>query len=120
MTEATENRELTYKLAMDELQHILDRLRKPAEEIDVDDLLNDVNRAKELITYCERKIKRADTQIQDVLKQIQPQKDDSDKPTDSAAGIEHSVLDEEIEEVPAVTPVRKGATRSPQEEDIPY
>jgi exodeoxyribonuclease VII small subunit len=60
----------TYREAMGELQNIVDRLRD-TEDIDVDDLVTDVARAKELITFCGGKIKRADAAIQTIVQELQ-------------------------------------------------
>jgi exodeoxyribonuclease VII small subunit len=59
-----------YRDAMTELQSIVNRLRE-TEDIDVDELVRDVARAKELIDYCDSKIKRADTAIKTIVSQLQ-------------------------------------------------
>lgn len=59
----------TYREAMDELQQIVMRLRE-ADDVDVDELLRDVSRAKALIDFCGDKIRRADVQIQNVLRAL--------------------------------------------------
>jgi exodeoxyribonuclease VII small subunit len=73
---------LSYRNAMKELEGIVECLREPAEEIDVDDLFRDVTRAKELIEFCDAKIKYADVQIRDVLKEIRPKSTDGDEQRD--------------------------------------
>jgi hypothetical protein len=66
---------------MNELQGIVDRLRGPQNDgrfdqaqqaIDVDDLVTDVTRAKELLDYCQGKIQRADVQIRSVIEDLKP------------------------------------------------
>jgi exodeoxyribonuclease VII small subunit len=64
------NESLSYREAMDELQQIVARLRE-TENVDVDDLVKDVARAKELIDYCGGKIKRADTAIKTIVGELQ-------------------------------------------------
>jgi len=54
---------------MDELQRIVERLRK-AENVDVDQLVQDVSRGKELIEFCGGKIEKAKLQIHSVLKTL--------------------------------------------------
>jgi hypothetical protein len=39
----------------------------------VDELVNDVARAKDLITFCDKKIKSAGAQIQELVKDLQVQ-----------------------------------------------
>jgi exodeoxyribonuclease VII small subunit len=66
---------LTYRQAMKELQEIVDRLRdtETEEGIDVDELVADVTRAKVLLDYCGSKVKQADTQIRNVIKELKPE-----------------------------------------------
>ncbi len=63
-------RDLTYRQAMDELQQIVGRLRD-TQDVDVDELLRDVSRAKTLIDFCGSKIRHAGVQIQNVLHSLQ-------------------------------------------------
>lgn len=60
-----------YREAMAELQQIVDRLRG-ANDVDVDDLVRDVARAKELINFCSAKIRRADAEIKSIVGDLQP------------------------------------------------
>jgi len=57
---------------MDELQTIVERLRR-AENVDVDQLVQDVSRGKELIEICGGKIEKAKLQIHSVLKALATQ-----------------------------------------------
>jgi exodeoxyribonuclease VII small subunit len=68
MPDATKS--LSYREAMAELQTIVTRLRD-TEDVDVDDLVTDVARAKELIDFCGAKIKRADAAIKTIVGEIQ-------------------------------------------------
>jgi exodeoxyribonuclease VII small subunit len=64
------NESLSYRAAMDELQQIVTRLRE-TENVDVDDLVKDVARAKQLIDFCGGKIKKADTAIKTIVGELQ-------------------------------------------------
>jgi exodeoxyribonuclease VII small subunit len=66
--------ELTYSQALDELRAIHARLR--AEDVDVDNLLDDVQRAAELLDFCQRRITAVGEQLEVVL-------DDFDRPDGS-------------------------------------
>ena len=77
MPDATKT--LSYREAMTELQTIVTRLRE-TEDVDVDDLVTDVARAKELIDFCGEKIKRADAAIKNIVGEIQVA--DSQAPVD--------------------------------------
>ncbi|HET9260525.1 MAG TPA: exodeoxyribonuclease VII small subunit [Acidimicrobiia bacterium] len=59
------NDELTYSQALDELRAIHARLR--ADDVDVDNLLNDVARASELLEFCQKKITAIGEQLEVVL-----------------------------------------------------
>lgn len=61
---------ISYRDAMAELQRIVARLRD-TENIDVDDLVKDVARAKQLLDFCGSKIKRADAAIKTIMGEIQ-------------------------------------------------
>ena len=64
---------LTYLQASEELRQIVDGLQK-AQDIDVDDLMAQVDRAKQLIDFCGEKIKRAEVHVSSVLDELQPEK----------------------------------------------
>lgn len=57
--------DLTYSQALDELRSIHSRLR--ADDVDVDNLLNDVARASELLEFCQERITSVGEQLEDVL-----------------------------------------------------
>jgi exodeoxyribonuclease VII small subunit len=61
----------TYSAAAEELDEIVERLQGN-EVIDVDTLVEDVARAKELFTYCSEKINNADRKIKDIVKGMVP------------------------------------------------
>jgi exodeoxyribonuclease VII small subunit len=63
---------LSYRDAMKEVQGIVDRLKRPEMEggVDVDELVTDVTRAKELLDHCGRKVQQADMQISNVIEAL--------------------------------------------------
>lgn len=63
---ATVDDPITYRDAMTELQEIVTRLRDTVD-VDVDDLVKDVARAKKLIDFCGSKIKKADVAIKTIV-----------------------------------------------------
>lgn len=62
--------ELTYSQALDELRAIHARLR--AEDVDVDKLLEDVQRASELLDFCQKRITAVGEQLEEVLGDFDP------------------------------------------------
>lgn len=58
--------DLTYREALDELRAIHARLR--ADDVDVDSLLADVQRASELLDFCQKRITAVGHQLEEVLK----------------------------------------------------
>ena len=70
---------LTYLQASEELRQIVDGLQK-AQDIDVDDLMAQVDRAKQLIDFCGAKIKRAEVHVSSVLDELQTDKPEVDGP----------------------------------------
>ncbi|HUF14974.1 MAG TPA: exodeoxyribonuclease VII small subunit [Acidimicrobiia bacterium] len=58
--------DLTYRQALDELRAIHARLK--AEDVDVDSLLDDVQRASELLDFCQRRITAVGEQLEVVLR----------------------------------------------------
>jgi exodeoxyribonuclease VII small subunit len=60
---STEN--LTYSQALEELRAIHTRLSAP--DVDVDRLLEDVQRASELLDYCQKRITAVGEQLEEVL-----------------------------------------------------
>src|SRR4051812_24107613 len=64
------NQPRSYREAMAELQDILERLRG-SDDVDVDELVKDVARAKQLLDFCGGKIKRADAAIKTIVAELQ-------------------------------------------------
>lgn len=57
--------DLTYSQALEELRAIHARLR--ADDVDVDNLLEDVQRASELLDFCQKRITAVGQQLEEVL-----------------------------------------------------
>ncbi|HJQ77737.1 MAG TPA: exodeoxyribonuclease VII small subunit [Acidimicrobiia bacterium] len=64
--------DLTYREALEELRAIHARLR--ADDVDVDNLLADVQRASELLDFCQKRITAVGHQLEEVLRDF----DDND------------------------------------------
>src|SRR3954468_15759061 len=64
------NQPQSYREAMAELKGILDRLRG-GDDVDVDELVTDVARAKVLLDFCGAKIRRADAAIKTIVAELQ-------------------------------------------------
>jgi len=62
--------DLTYRQALDELRTIHARLR--ADDIDVDNLLEDVQRAAELLELCRTRITSVGEKLEEVLRGFDP------------------------------------------------
>jgi len=57
--------ELTYREALEELRQIHARLR--SEDVDIDRLLEDVQRASELLTFCRERLEAVGGRLEEVL-----------------------------------------------------
>lgn len=57
--------QLTYRAALDELRSIHGRLR--SEDVDVDRLLEDVQRASELLAFCRERLESVGERLEEVL-----------------------------------------------------
>lgn len=57
--------QLTYRAALDELRSIHGRLR--SEDVDVDRLLEDVQRASELLGFCRERLESVGERLEEVL-----------------------------------------------------
>lgn len=56
---------LTYSTALDELRTIHARLR--ADDVDVDNLLEDVKRASDLLAFCRERLTSVGERLEEVL-----------------------------------------------------
>lgn len=61
----TDDSELTYRAALEELRAIHGRLR--SEDVDVDRLLEDVQRASELLAFCRERLTAVGERLEEVL-----------------------------------------------------
>jgi len=59
-------KQISYNEAYEELQSILDDIKE--RNVDVDKLAAKVKRARELITLCEGRIKKAEMEIEEIIK----------------------------------------------------
>jgi len=57
--------ELTYREALEELRQIHARLR--SEDVDIDRLLEDVQWASELLTFCRERLEAVEGRLEEVL-----------------------------------------------------
>ncbi len=57
--------DLTYQSALDELRSIHARLR--SEDVDVDRLLEDVQRASDLLSFCRERLQSVGERLEEVL-----------------------------------------------------
>lgn len=78
-----EEAEITYAQAVGELETILDRLEQT--DIDVDLLSEAVERAAWLLTFCRRRIHRAETRIREILTDMEESVEESvESPVDDS------------------------------------
>lgn len=61
----TDDTELTYRAALEELRTIHGRLR--SDDVDVDRLLEDVQRASELLAFCRERLDAVGERLEEVL-----------------------------------------------------
>jgi len=59
-------KQISYNEAYEELQTILEDIKEG--NVDVDELAAKVKRARELITLCEGRIKKAEIEIEEIIK----------------------------------------------------
>ncbi|MFO7653261.1 MAG: exodeoxyribonuclease VII small subunit [Candidatus Krumholzibacteriia bacterium] len=64
-------RELSFGEAVAEVEAILGRLEE--DDVDIDDLAGEVKRAVELIQVCRRKLERTDTEVRELVAQLEDQ-----------------------------------------------
>ncbi len=59
----------SFMVAMKELESILERI--DSDGIDIDQLANELRRATELLELCRGKIRKADVEVSQIVKQIE-------------------------------------------------
>lgn len=60
------NEKMTYKNAVSEIDDILGKIEN--EELDVDELSQRVKRISQLIKFCQDKLHKTETEVEDILK----------------------------------------------------
>ncbi|MGO9378586.1 MAG: exodeoxyribonuclease VII small subunit [Dissulfurispiraceae bacterium] len=69
MARNRDNKELTYRHALAELEEIIGRIE--SEEVDVDGLAEQVKRAAVLIRFCREKLKNTEEDVKKVLSEME-------------------------------------------------
>ena len=62
---ANENSEISYSLALEELQEILTELE--SDQIDIDELAKKVERANELLQQCQKRLTSTQMQVEKII-----------------------------------------------------
>jgi exodeoxyribonuclease VII small subunit len=63
---------LNYELAYNELKRIAEDIEK--ENVSVDVLAEKVKRASELITFCQEKLRKTESEVTNIIKQMESRK----------------------------------------------
>ena len=66
----TEMKKLRYAEAMEKIQAILSKIEADPGRVDIDSLIQDVEEAAALISFCKEKLFNAEAKIQKVLNNI--------------------------------------------------
>lgn len=67
------NRELTYSLALKELEKIVNEIE--SEELDIDILAEKIRRGSQLIIFCKGKLRTAEDEVTKVLSEMKDEAD---------------------------------------------
>lgn len=59
---------LTYQLALEELEEILHKME--ANDLEIDQLSDSVKRASELISFCKTKLKKTEDDVEGILNKM--------------------------------------------------
>ena len=62
------NDEITYSLALEELQEIINDLE--SDQIDIDELAKKVERANELLQQCQKRLTSTQMQVEKIIKAL--------------------------------------------------
>ena len=63
-----ENDEITYSLALEELQEIINDLE--SDQIDIDELAKKVERANELLQQCQKRLTSTQMQVEKIIEAL--------------------------------------------------
>ncbi len=92
MAEKTNPKELSFGVAMAELESILRRVE--GDEIDIDELAVELQRAAQLLETCREKIRRAEVEVSQIVQTLD-QPVSGSATTDSEAGETESLFPDE-------------------------
>ncbi|HXU32947.1 MAG TPA: exodeoxyribonuclease VII small subunit [Thermoanaerobaculia bacterium] len=67
--DATASEPASFRLAMEELEAILERIE--GEEIDVDELAAELRRATQLLELCRGKIRKAEVEVTQIVQSLE-------------------------------------------------
>jgi exodeoxyribonuclease VII small subunit len=65
-----EEKNVTYKMAIDEIEAILKKIE--SQDLDVDDLGNKLKRVNELVKICKKKLHSAEKEVEKILGEMEP------------------------------------------------
>lgn len=65
-----EEKAVTYKMAIEEIESILKRIER--QDLDVDDLGNKLKRVNELVRICKKKLHTAEKEVEKILGEMEP------------------------------------------------
>lgn len=68
MTAEGRDEKLTFSVAIQELEAILQRIENDA--VDIDGLASELERAKELLELCREKIRKADVEVNQIVQKL--------------------------------------------------
>ena len=60
---------LTYQIALEELEEILHKME--TNNLEIDKLSDSVKRASELISFCKTKLKKTEADVEDILSKME-------------------------------------------------
>ncbi len=123
------NNEMTYSEAIAELQTIVSEIEQ--DDVPVDKLLEKVQRASALITFCKAKLTQTEDEVHTVLESIQekevsedstPQNDEPISGTDGADDQPDNGTEESVNTVQEDEPdgTDKSGEEGDYEEDVPF
>ncbi len=69
MSATTEQEEPSFRVAMTELESILERI--DGNDIDIDQLATELRRATELLELCRGKIRKAEVEVNQIVQQLE-------------------------------------------------